>query len=56
MSRQGRKRKVRLYMFSGSNAVLSAQLMLAHKGIDYKRVNLPPAAHAFIMLGLGFRR
>lgn len=47
--------KVKLYMFSGSNAVLTAQLMLAHKSIDYKRVNLPPAAHAFIMLGLGFQ-
>jgi len=45
---------VKLYMFSGSNAVLTAQLMLAHKGIAHKRVNLPPAAHALIMLGLGF--
>ena len=41
-------------MFSGSNAVLTAQLMLAHKAIAYKRVNLPPGAHALIMLGLGF--
>lgn len=45
---------VRLYMFSGSNPVVTAQLMLAHKGIDYRRVNLPPAAHALIMLALGF--
>jgi glutathione S-transferase len=45
---------VKLYMFSGSNAVRTAQLMLAHKGIEYRRVNLPPAAHAVIMLGLGF--
>lgn len=49
------KPNVKLYMFSGSNAVLTAQLMLAHKGIEYRRVNLPPAAHAFIMLGLGFQ-
>jgi len=49
------KTKVKLYMFSGSNAVLTAQLMLAHKEIEYKRVNLPPGAHAFIMLGLGFQ-
>lgn len=41
-------------MFSGSNAVLTAQLMLAHKGIAYRRVNLFPAAHAVILLGLGF--
>lgn len=47
--------KVKLYMFSGSNAVLTAQLMLAHKGIDYKRFNMPPAAHTFMMLGLGFQ-
>ncbi len=47
--------RVKLYMFSGSNAVLTAQLMLAHKGItDYARVNLPPGAHALIMLARGF--
>ena len=48
------RRKIKLYMFSGSHAVLSAQLMLAHKGIEYKRVNLPPAAHAPMMLAFGF--
>ncbi|MGH2840713.1 MAG: glutathione S-transferase family protein [Solirubrobacteraceae bacterium] len=47
--------KVKLYMFTGSNAVLTAQLMLAHKGIEYKRVNLPPAAHAFIVLVFRFK-
>ena len=47
--------KVKLYMFSGSNAVLTAQLMLEHKCItDYKRVNMPPGAHALIMLATGF--
>jgi glutathione S-transferase len=34
--------------------VLTAQLMLAHKRIGYTRVNLPPGAHALMMLGLGF--
>ncbi|MDQ6606322.1 MAG: glutathione S-transferase [Actinomycetota bacterium] len=34
--------------------MLTAQLMLAYKGISYRRVNLPPGAHALIMLGLGF--
>jgi glutathione S-transferase len=29
--------------------------MLAHKGVEYKQVNLPPGAHAFIMLGLRFQ-
>jgi len=41
-------------MFPGSNAVLTTQLMLAHKGIAYRRVNLFPAAHTVILLGLGF--
>lgn len=47
--------KVKLYMFSGSNAVLTAQLMLEHKGItDYQPVNMPPGLHALIMLAKGF--
>ena len=46
---------IKLYMFSGSNAVLTAQQMLEHKGIrDYKRVNMPPGVHAIIMLARGF--
>jgi len=49
--------RVTLYMFSGSNAVLTAQLMLEHKGItEYRPVNLPPGAHALIMLGKALRR
>jgi glutathione S-transferase len=46
--------RVKLYMFPGSNAVLTGRLMLEYKGIDYKTVKLPPGAHAFIMLALGF--
>jgi glutathione S-transferase len=46
--------RIRLYMFSGSNAVLTVQLMLAHKRASYTRVNLPPGLYALIMLGLGF--
>jgi glutathione S-transferase len=46
--------KVKLYMFPGSNSVLTARLMLEHKGVDYQLVKLPPAMHAFIMLALGF--
>jgi len=46
--------RVTLYMFPGSNSVLTGRLMLDHKGIDYKLVKLPPAAHAFILLALGF--
>ena len=47
-------KKVKLYMFSGSNSVLTARLMLEHKGIDYRRVRLPAGPHAFILLALGF--
>ena len=48
------KPKVKLYMFPGSNSVVTGQLMLDHKGVDYKLVKLPPGMHAFIMLALGF--
>lgn len=48
------KAKVKLYMFPGSNSVLTARLMLDHKRIDYALVKLPPGPHAFIMLALGF--
>ncbi|MEA2372889.1 MAG: glutathione S-transferase [Solirubrobacteraceae bacterium] len=46
--------KLKLYMFPGSNSVMTGRLMLEHKGIDYKEIKLMPGAHAFIMLGLGF--
>lgn len=46
--------KVKLYMFPGSNSVLTGRLMLDHKQIDYDLVTLVPGAHAFIMLALGF--
>jgi glutathione S-transferase len=46
--------KVKLYMFPGSNAVLTGRLMLEHKGLDYKTFTVVPAAHAFQMLALGF--
>jgi glutathione S-transferase len=48
------KPKVKLYMFPGSNSVKTGQLMLDHKGVEYKLVKLPPGPHAFIMLALGF--
>lgn len=46
--------KVKLYGFTGSNSVYTGRLMLEHKGVDYKFVKLPPAAHAPMMLMLGF--
>jgi glutathione S-transferase len=45
---------VALFTFDGSNAGLTARLMLDHKGIDYRYVNLLPAAHALAVRALGF--
>jgi glutathione S-transferase len=46
--------QVKLYGFTGSNAVYTGRLLLEHKGVDYDFVKLPPAAHAPMMLMLGF--
>jgi glutathione S-transferase len=46
--------KVKLYGFTGSNAVYTGRLLLEHKGLEYKFVKLPPAAHALMMLMMGF--
>ena len=46
--------EVKLYMFPGSNSVLTARLMLEHKRVEYRCVTLIPGAHAFMMLGFGF--
>jgi len=45
---------LKLYMFPGSNSVMTGRLMLDHKGVAYKEVKLMPGPHAFIMLALGF--
>jgi glutathione S-transferase len=45
---------VKFYMFPGSNSVMTGRLMLDHKRLTYREVKLPPGAHAFIMLALGF--
>lgn len=47
-------KKAKLYMFPGSNSVLTARLMLEHKRLDYRRVHLLPGSHAFVLLALGF--
>lgn len=46
--------KVKFYGFTGSNSVYTGRLLLEHKGLEYKFVKLPPAAHAFMLLALGF--
>jgi glutathione S-transferase len=45
---------VTLYMFTGSAPSITAQLMLEHKQIEYKRVHVLMGPHAFSMLGRGF--
>jgi len=45
---------VQLYMFAGSNAVQTAVLMLAHKGIAHEEVHLERGAHVARMPELGF--
>jgi glutathione S-transferase len=47
-------RDVKLYMFSGSNAVCTAELMLRHKGIAYQEVILKRGALAAQLSELGF--
>lgn len=43
-----------LYMFEGSNACLTATLMLGHKGLACREVRLPPVLHAFAVRAMGF--
>jgi glutathione S-transferase len=47
---------VKLYLFSGSCAALTAKLELEHKRLDYDAVYLPPVAHGFILGVRGFPR
>lgn len=49
-----RRTTVKLYMFSGSNTVLTARLMLDHKQIEYRSIQMLPGMHVFTLLALGF--
>jgi hypothetical protein len=44
-----------LYMFEGSNACLSAMLLLDHVQLPHRRRRLPPGLHAGAMRAMGFR-
>ena len=44
----------KLYVILGSHACRTAMLTLEHKGIEYKRVELPTALHPFILRLHGF--
>jgi glutathione S-transferase len=41
--------KVRLYVIPGSHPARAAELILRHKGIDYKRRDLPPVISRFVV-------
>ena len=43
-----------LYAIPGSHAVRTGELMLEHKGIEYRRVNFPPGPHRVIVRLIGF--
>jgi glutathione S-transferase len=40
---------VRLYVIPGSHPARAAELMLRHKGIDYRRTDLPPVLSRFLV-------
>jgi hypothetical protein len=44
-----------LYAIPGSHAVRAGELMLEHKGVEVRRVNLPPGLHRVIVRAIGFR-
>lgn len=46
--------KITLFMFSGSAPSLTAELMLRHKGLQYRRKHVLVGPHAFGMLARGF--
>ena len=43
-----------LYAIPGSHAVRTGELMLEHKGIEFRRVNLPPGPHRVLVRLYGF--
>jgi glutathione S-transferase len=47
---------VRLYTIPGSHPGVTAQLMLKHKGIEFKRTDLFPVISKLALRGLGFPR
>jgi glutathione S-transferase len=45
-----------LFALPASHPALAAQLMLEHKGVEYRRIDLVTAAHRTILRALGFPR
>jgi glutathione S-transferase len=48
--------KTRLYVIPASHPSITTQLMLAHKGIEYKQTDLLPVISKGVLRGLGFPR
>lgn len=48
------RRAATLFGIPGSHAVRTGELMLEHKGIEFRRVNFPPGSHRVIVRLLGF--
>ena len=44
-----------LYGIPGSHAVRTGELMLEHKGIEFRRVNFPPGPHRVLVRLIGFK-
>jgi glutathione S-transferase len=44
-----------LYGIPGSHAVRTGELILEHKGIDFRRVNFPPGPHRVLVRVMGFK-
>src|SRR5215210_1313299 len=45
-----------LYGVAASHPTLAAELMLRHKGVDYRRVDLPTVTHRTILRAMGYPR
>ncbi len=50
----GARRAATLFGIPGSHAVRTGELMLEHKGIPFRRVNLPPGPHRVLVRLRGF--
>jgi glutathione S-transferase len=44
-----------LYAIPGSHAVRTGELMLEHKGVEFRRVNFPPGPHRVLVRVYGFK-
>jgi glutathione S-transferase len=51
----GARRAATLYGIPGSHAVRTGELMLEHKGIEFRRVNFVPGSHRVLVRALGFK-